>query len=54
VQTVGDLAAYSLRQEAALGVCEARRAALVTVIDQANAIGAQLAAKPRRKVLGLF
>ncbi len=32
VSTIGDLATFSIRQEAALGVCDARRAALVEVI----------------------
>ena len=31
VATVGDLAAFSVRQEAALQVCEARRSALVEI-----------------------
>ncbi len=31
--TVGELAAFSVRQEAALGVCEARKDAAVTLID---------------------
>jgi hypothetical protein len=33
VQTVGELAAFSVRQEAALQVCEARRAAVVSIVD---------------------
>ncbi len=37
VVTAGDLAAFSLRQEAALSICEARRAALVSVADAHNA-----------------
>ena len=31
--TVGELAAFSVRQEAALGVCEARKDAAVALID---------------------
>jgi hypothetical protein len=37
VRTAGDLAAFSLRQEAALSVCDGRRAALVAAIDAYNA-----------------
>jgi hypothetical protein len=33
VATVGDLAAFSIRQEAALQTCEARRAAVVAIVD---------------------
>jgi hypothetical protein len=33
VETIGDLATFSIRQEAALGICEARRAALVSLIE---------------------
>jgi hypothetical protein len=40
---VGDLAAYSVSQEAALQTCDAQRAAVVSIIDAANAIHA-----PRR------
>ena len=37
---MGDLAAFSVRQEAALGVCEARKDAAVALIDaQARAAG---------------
>lgn len=54
VQTVGDLAAFSIRQEAALQVCDARRGALVATIDAANAMAAQVAAKPRKRFLGVF
>lgn len=36
VATVGDLAAFSIEQEAALGVCDVRRAAAVQIIDAAN------------------
>ena len=31
--TVGELAAFSVRQEAAIGVCEARKDAVVALID---------------------
>jgi hypothetical protein len=50
VQTVGELAAFSVRQEAAVAVCNERRAAAVAVIDAANAMGAQMAErlKPRK------
>ena len=34
VQTVGELAAFSVRQEGALAVCEARRGAAVAVLQQ--------------------
>ena len=37
VRTAGDLAAYSLRQEAALAVCEARRDAILSAVDAHNA-----------------
>lgn len=43
VATVGDLAAFSIRQEVALQVCDARRAGAVAVIDAAN-----VRAKPRK------
>lgn len=36
VQTVGDLAVFSVRQEAAIALCDARRASAVALIDQAN------------------
>lgn len=36
VSTVGDLAAHSVRQEAALQVCDAKRSALVSIIEAAN------------------
>jgi hypothetical protein len=45
VQTVGELAAFSVRQEAAVAVCDARRSAAVAVIDAANAMNAQMAEK---------
>ncbi|HTK33868.1 MAG TPA: hypothetical protein VL358_01105 [Caulobacteraceae bacterium] len=50
VRTVGDLAAFSVRQEAALSACEARRAALAQTIDAHNALAARTAtqAQPRR------
>ena len=34
VETVGDLAAFSVRQEAALSVCNDRRQALVDIINE--------------------
>lgn len=36
VSTVGDLAAYSLKQDAAIRVCDARRAAVVAIVDSAQ------------------
>lgn len=33
VQTVGDLAAFSVRQDAALIACDAKRAALVAIVQ---------------------
>lgn len=36
VQTVGDLASFSLRQEAALQSCEAKRAGIVDLVDKAQ------------------
>ena len=33
---IGDLAAYSIRQDAALKVCDAKREALVSIIDAAK------------------
>lgn len=48
VATIGDLAAVSIQQEAAIDVCDARRSALVAIIDGVNP-------KPaKRKFLGLF
>lgn len=44
VQTVGQLAGYSVRQDAAIGVCDAKRAALVEIID-----GANVAVKPKKR-----
>ncbi len=35
--TAGDLAAFSVRQEAALNVCEARKDAAVAIVDAATA-----------------
>lgn len=49
VQTVGELAAFSVRQEAAVGVCDARRAAAVAVIDATNALSAQMAERLKPK-----
>jgi hypothetical protein len=43
VRTVGELAAFSVRQEAALAVCDARREALVAGADAHNALVAQAA-----------
>ena len=37
VRTAGDLAAFSLRQEAALSVCDARREAILAAVDAHNA-----------------
>lgn len=37
VKTVGDLAAYSVRQDAALKVCDAKREGLVSILDAVNA-----------------
>lgn len=37
VQTIGDLAVFSVRQEAVIAVCDARRAGAVALIDQRNA-----------------
>jgi hypothetical protein len=41
--TVGDLAAFTVRQEAAISICDARRGAAVATIDAANAMQAQFA-----------
>lgn len=43
VETVGDLAVFSVRQEAVIAVCDARRAGAVALIDQRNA---QVTPKP--------
>lgn len=43
VQTIGDLAVFSVRQEAVIAVCDARRAGAVALIDQRNA---QVTPKP--------
>jgi len=43
VATVGDMAAFSLRQASALSVCDSARSSLVQIID-----GTQ--AKPKRKL----
>jgi len=40
--TIGDLAAFAVREEAALSICDARRGAAVAVIDAHNATVAQL------------
>jgi hypothetical protein len=42
VRTVGELAAFSVRQEAALAICDARREALVQGVDAHNVLAAQL------------
>lgn len=42
VATVGELAGYSIKQDAAIAVCDARRAAVVAIVD-----GAQ--AKPKKR-----
>lgn len=47
--TVGDLAGFSIRQEAALSVCDARREAAVTVIDAVNKLLTQLSQAPKRR-----
>ena len=45
----GALAAFSLRQEAAISVCEARKDAVVAVVDAGNAALSALAKPaPRR------
>jgi hypothetical protein len=36
VRTIGDLAGYSIRQDAALKVCETKREGLVSIIDAIN------------------
>jgi hypothetical protein len=36
VKTVGDLAAYSIRQEAEIQSCEAKRAGIVALVDAAQ------------------
>lgn len=50
VQTVGELAAFSVRQEASIAVCNERRAAAVAVMDAHNQLAAQVAEKlkPRK------
>ena len=48
VRTVGDLAAFSVRQEAALAICDARREALVQGVDAHNALATQLAGRAGR------
>jgi hypothetical protein len=52
VRTVGDLAAFSVRQEAALSACDARRAALVETVDAHNRLAASAQAKPTRRLFG--
>lgn len=42
VVTVGDLAMFSVRQEAVIAVCDAKRAGAVALIDQRNRL-----AKPK-------
>jgi len=49
---VGELAVFSIRQEAMLSACEARRAALVETVDAFNA--AQQAAQPKRRALRMW
>jgi hypothetical protein len=49
VRTVGELAAFSVRQEAALAVCDARREALVAGVDAHNALVAQTAGGDGRR-----
>lgn len=41
VQTVGDLAAYSIRQDAAIKTCSSPGDALVSLIDAANGVKAK-------------
>ena len=48
VRTVGDLAAFSIRQEAALSACDARRAAAVETVDAFNAARERVKPGPRR------
>lgn len=43
VRTAGDLAVFSVRQEAVIAVCDAKRAGAIALIDQRNA---QVAPKP--------
>lgn len=50
VQTIGQLASYSVRQDAAISSCDARRSAVVAIVDGANLI----VKPPKRKVFGLF
>lgn len=45
----GALAAFSLRQEAAISVCEARKDAAVAVVDAGDAALAALAKPPPRR-----
>jgi len=52
--TVGDLAGFSIQQEAALSVCEARKDAAVSVLDAINAMLKRVAETPRRRWLGIF
>lgn len=49
VQTIGDLAAFSLRQNAMIEVCDARREAVVSIVDGYNG-----AVKTKRKLFGVF
>jgi len=51
---VGDLAGFSIQQEAALSVCEARKDAAVSVLDAINAMLKRVAETPRRRWLGIF
>lgn len=45
VATIGDLAAFSIRQEAALAVCDARREAVIGAVDAHNAVLKSLGAR---------
>lgn len=36
MRTVGDLATFAIEQEAALAVCEAKRAGVVEIVEAAN------------------
>lgn len=38
VETIGQLAAFSVRQEAALQVCDERKAAVVAIVDAHKAV----------------
>ena len=48
MKTLGQLATFAIELEAAVSVCEAKRAALVQIVDHANK-----AVKPKRR-FGIF